>query len=119
MTNNVKAQQQAALKRLERFSFITDSSLKIPFTNFKVGADAIIGLLPVAGDMAGFILSAYVLIEAQRLGVSWTIKLRILANMLIDFVGGLLPIVGDIFDAYFKANTRNTQLLKKHLAQQK
>jgi hypothetical protein len=62
MTNNVKTQQQAVLKRLERFSFITDSSLKIPFTNFKVGADAIIGLLPVAGDMAGFILSAYVLI---------------------------------------------------------
>jgi hypothetical protein len=115
---NFADKQQAALKRLERFSLFTDSSVKIPFTKFTLGADALLGLLPVVGDMAGLLLSSYVLIEAQRLGVSWTIKLRILANMLIDFVGGLLPIVGDIFDAYFKANTRNTRLLEKYLAQQ-
>jgi hypothetical protein len=113
-----QTQQHAALKRLERFSRLTDSSITIPFTGFKIGVDALIGLLPVAGDMAGLVLSSYVLIEAQRLGVSPAIKLRIIANMLIDFVGGLLPIVGDIFDAYFKANTRNTRLLKKYLAQQ-
>ena len=71
---DLKLSHQAALKRLEKFSRFTDSSLKIPFTNFKVGADAIIGLLPVAGDMAGFILSAYALIEVQRLGVSLDYK---------------------------------------------
>ncbi|MDN3377081.1 MULTISPECIES: DUF4112 domain-containing protein [unclassified Pseudoalteromonas] len=108
-------QHQATLKRLERFSRFTDSSIGIPFTRFKFGVEALIGVIPGVGDAAGLILSSYVLIEAQRLGVGWRIKSRIILNMLIDFVGGLIPFFGDIFDAYFKANTRNTQLLKRYL----
>ncbi|MBG9998277.1 DUF4112 domain-containing protein [Pseudoalteromonas sp. APC 3358] len=106
---------QAAIARLERFSKLTDSSIGIPFTKFNIGLEAVIGLIPVIGDAAGLILSSYVLIEAQRLGVSKRIKTKMIINMLIDFVGGLVPFFGDIFDAFFKANTRNTQLLKKHL----
>ena len=76
-TENIKRSQQktqAAIKRLERFSKMTDSSIRIPFTQFNIGVDAIIGLVPVVGDAAGFILSSYVLIEAQRMGVSKRIK---------------------------------------------
>ncbi|MEI8652472.1 DUF4112 domain-containing protein [Pseudoalteromonas sp. Hal273] len=109
---------QAAIARLERFSKLTDSSIGIPFTKFNIGLEAVIGLIPVIGDAAGLILSSYVLIEAQRLGVSKRIKTKMIINMLIDFVGGLVPFFGDIFDAFFKANTRNTQLLKKHLSKQ-
>ncbi len=109
---------QAAIARLERFSKLTDSSIGIPFTKFNIGLEAVIGLIPVMGDAAGLILSSYVLIEAQRLGVSKRIKTKMIINMLIDFVGGLVPFFGDIFDAFFKANTRNTQLLKKHLNKQ-
>ncbi|CAM2960016.1 DUF4112 domain-containing protein [Pseudoalteromonas sp. NZS127_1] len=109
---------QAAIARLERFSKLTDSSIGIPFTKFNIGLEAVIGLIPVIGDAAGLILSSYVLIEAQRLGVSKRIKTKMIINMLIDFVGGLVPFFGDIFDAFFKANTRNTQLLKKHLNKQ-
>ena len=109
---------QAAIARLERFSKLTDSSIGIPFTKFNIGLEAVIGLIPVIGDAAGLILSSYVLIEAQRLGVSKRIKTKMIINMLIDFVGGLVPFFGDIFDAFFKANTRNTQLLKKHLNEQ-
>ncbi|MBB1327326.1 MULTISPECIES: DUF4112 domain-containing protein [unclassified Pseudoalteromonas] len=109
---------QAAIARLERFSKLTDSSIGIPFTKFNIGLEAVIGLVPVIGDAAGLILSSYVLIEAQRLGVSKRIKTKMIINMLIDFVGGLVPFFGDIFDAFFKANTRNTQLLKKHLNKQ-
>jgi hypothetical protein len=116
--NNFSGKQQAALKRLERFSSLTDSSVKVPFTKLSLGADSLIGLLPVAGDAVGLLLSSYVLIEAQRLGVSNAVKQRIIINMLIDFVGGLLPVVGDIFDAYFKANSRNTRLIKLDLARQ-
>lgn len=110
-----QADYNATIKRLEEFSRFTDSSIGIPFTRFKFGAESLIGLLPIIGDLAGLMLSGYVLTEAQRLGVSKRIKLRIVMNMLIDFVGGLIPFFGDIFDAYFKANTRNTRLLKKHL----
>lgn len=113
MKNNVE--HQATLKRLERFSRFTDSSIGIPFTKFKFGIEALIGILPGVGDLAGLVLSTYVLFEAQRLGVGWGVKLRIIINMLIDFTVGLIPFFGDIFDAYFKANTRNTQLLKRYL----
>lgn len=113
MINNIE--HQATLKRLERFSRFTDSSIGIPFTRFKFGVEALIGVIPGIGDAAGLILSSYVLFEAQRLGVGWRIKSRIILNMLIDFFGGLIPFFGDIFDAFFKANTRNTQLLKRYL----
>lgn len=110
-----EAQQRKALERLEKFSHFTDSSIGIPFTKFRLGADSVIGMLPVGGDIAGLLLSSYVLVEAQRIGASKEVKRQILRNMVIDFAGGLLPVVGDVFDAIFKANTRNTHLLKNHL----
>ena len=63
-------------------------------------------------------LSGYVLLEAQRAGVSGATKRRMLRNMLVDFVGGLVPVVGDAFDAIFKANTRNTRLVRQDLLKQ-
>ena len=120
-TKNEKLSQQkidAAIKRLERFSKLTDSSIGLPFTKFNIGIDAIIGLVPVVGDAIGFLLSCYVLFEAQRMGVSKRVKLKILVNMLIDFFGGLIPLFGDLFDAFFKANTRNTAILKGELFKQ-
>ena len=120
-TDDSKSARQkikAAIARLEHFSRLTDSNIGIPFTKFKIGIDAIIGLVPVIGDAAGLLLSSYVLFEAQRLGVSKRIKLKIILNMLIDFFGGLIPVFGDIFDAIFKSNTRNTKLLKDYLIEQ-
>ena len=118
MAARTEAQQRATLERLEKFSRFTDSSIGIPFTKFQIGAEAIIGLVPLVGDAAGLVLSSYVLIEAQRAGASKGVKLRMLRNMGIDFLGGLLPVVGDAFDAIYKANTRNTRLLKNYLEEQ-
>ena len=83
-----KAEQQAILKRLDTFSRFTDSSVPIPFTSFRIGTEAIIGILPIVGDAVGLLLSSYVLFEAHRAGASRWVKLRILANMSIDFLGG-------------------------------
>ncbi|MGF2733719.1 DUF4112 domain-containing protein [Marinobacter sp. DUT-1] len=113
-----EAHKRATLRRLEKFSRYTDSSIGVPFTRFKIGLDAIVGLLPGVGDLVGLVLSSYVLIEAQRVGASRAVKLRMLRNMGIDFLGGLLPVVGDAFDAIYKANTRNTLLLKRYLEEQ-
>ena len=110
--------QRAALARLDKFSRFTDSSIGIPFTKFRFGAEALIGLIPGVGDLAGLALSSYVLVEAQRAGASNKVKLRMVRNMGIDFVGGLLPVVGDAFDAIYKANTRNTALLRAYLEEQ-
>jgi hypothetical protein len=110
-----EARQRAILARLDKFSRFTDSNIAIPFTNVRIGAEAVIGLLPVVGDIAGLVLAGYVLLEAQRAGASKAVKLRMLRNMGIDFLGGLLPVVGDAFDAVYKANTRNTLLLRNYL----
>lgn len=118
MPKPTEARQRAILARLDRFSRFTDSSVGVPFTRYKIGADAIIGVLPVIGDFAGLAMSGYVLLEAQRAGASKDVKLRMLRNVGIDFVGGLLPVFGDAFDAVYKANTRNTRLLRNYLEEQ-
>lgn len=118
MAKPTEARQREILKRLDRFSRFTDSSIGLPFTKFNIGVEAIIGLVPVVGDLAGLVMSGYVLVEAQRAGASRDVKLRMLRNMGIDFVGGLMPVFGDAFDAVYKANTRNTRLLRNYLEQQ-
>jgi len=118
MAKPTEARQREILKRLDRFSRFTDSSIGLPFTKFNIGVEAIIGLVPVVGDVAGLAMSGYVLVEAQRAGATREVKARMLRNMGIDFVGGLLPVFGDAFDAVYKANTRNTRLLRNYLEEQ-
>jgi len=109
---------EAALKRLDRYSYWTDSNFGIPFTRFRFGLSPLIGLIPVIGDAVGLVLSLYVLFEARKVGASGPVQRKMIRNMLIEFVGGLLPIIGDAFDAIFKANTRNTELLRDYLHDQ-
>ena len=112
------AEQRAILARLKKFSRFTDNSIALPFTRFRIGVEPLIGLVPGIGDFAGLAMSCYVLWEAQRAGASGRIKRQMLRNMGIDFVLGLVPIVGDAFDAVFKANMRNTRLLRDFLNQE-
>lgn len=114
-TPGSREDKQAALARLERFSRMSDNAVGIPFTRFRIGFEPIIGLVPVLGDLAGLLMSLYVLLEAQRAGASTRVKLQMIRNMLIDFFGGLVPVVGDAFDFAWKANARNAQLLRDHL----
>lgn len=113
-----EAEQRATLARLERFSYWTDSNFRIPFTTYRFGLSPLLGLIPGAGDFAGLLLSLYVLYEARRAGASPGVQRRIIRNMMIEFAVGLIPFLGDVFDAVFKANTRNTALLRRYLQQQ-
>lgn len=113
MATPSKAEQHIILARLDKFSRLTDSCFTVPLTNIRFGVDSIIGLIPVIGDAGGLLLSCYILQQAHNAGASFWVKLRMLGNMLIDFIGGLIPIIGDGFDVYYKANTRNTKLLKE------
>jgi hypothetical protein len=107
--------RERTLARLDRYSYYTDSNIRVPFTRFRFGLSPLIGLVPVIGDFAGLILSLYVLFEARKVKASRAIQARMITNMLIEFVGGILPVVGDAFDAIYKANTRNTEMLRAHL----
>lgn len=110
--------QQRSLDRLDRFSYYTDSNIRVPFTEFRFGLSPLIGLIPGIGDFAGLILSLYVLYEARKIGASRKVQRKIIRNMLIEFIGGLLPVFGDAFDAVFKANTKNTEILRNYLYRQ-
>jgi len=110
-----REERLAALARLDRFSRMADNAIGIPFTRFRIGFEPLIGLVPVLGDFAGLIMSCYVLLEAHRAGASADIKRQMVRNMAIDFVGGLVPIIGDAFDFAFKANVRNANLLRGYL----
>ncbi len=105
------------LRRLRRISTVAslmDTALGIPFTRFRVGADSVLGLIPGIGDAAGALVSLYLVNEARRLGVPKEKLARMMANVGIDFVGGAVPLLGDLFDVYFKSNKRNVDLVLDH-----
>jgi hypothetical protein len=117
-TTPTDADHRRTLERLDRFSYWTDSNIRVPFTNVRFGLSPLIGLVPGIGDFAGLILSLYVLYEARRIGAPGKIQRKMIRIMLIEFFGGLIPVFGDAFDAVYKANTRNTELLRNYLYRQ-
>jgi hypothetical protein len=94
---------------------LLDSAIAIPGTNFRVGLDALIGLVPGLGDFAGAAMSGYIVLAAARLGVPKPVLFRMIMNVAIDGVVGSVPVLGDVFDAGWRSNTRNTALLDRHL----
>jgi hypothetical protein len=103
------------LARARALTRLLDSAARVPGTSFRVGLDPVLGLVPGLGDVAGAALSSYVVILASRLGAPTTVIVRMLGNVVIDTVGGTVPLVGDLFDAGWKSNTRNLSLLERHL----
>lgn len=110
-------QLQAGLARLERLADLTDTRFRVPIIGIRIGLEAIIGLIPVIGDGIGALISLYLFFEAVRLGAPWSLRVRMLLNIGIDFVVGLIPLLGDFADVAFKANTRNTALLRRWINQ--
>jgi hypothetical protein len=112
-------QDEARLKRIRLLSRVLDEQFRIPGTTYRVGLDGLLGLIPGVGDAAGALLSTYILYEAIRLGTPSTVLLRMIANIGIDAVGGVIPIVGDIFDMAWKTNKKNVALLHAYVASQR
>jgi hypothetical protein len=94
---------------------VLDSAFRIPGTGVRVGADSIFGLIPVVGDLAGAAFSGYIVLASARLGAPPSTLLRMLINIGIDTVVGSVPVLGDMFDAGWRANIRNVELLDSHL----
>lgn len=105
-----------ALERVRRIAHWTDTAFRVPGTPWRFGLQPIIGLVPVLGDLLGLAITCYVLQQAWTLGVPRPLLGRMVGNALADFGIGLLPGIGDVGDAVFKANARNLRLLERHLA---
>jgi hypothetical protein len=103
-----------ALDALRRWAVLLDSAFRVPGTRIRFGLDAIIGLIPGIGDAIGALLSAFIINEARGLGAPRSVLVRMIANVMIETVVGAIPFAGDLFDAAFKANTRNLALLARY-----
>lgn len=102
------------LTTLRRATTWLDDGFRVPGTSFRFGLDPILGLVPGIGDAAGAALSASIIATAVRSGVSRFTLLRMATNVAIDAAIGVVPILGDLFDAAWKANRRNLDLLERH-----
>lgn len=101
------------MQRLKALAWLLDASIPLP-GGWRIGIDAILGLLPGVGDAVGALLSAYIVNEARALGAPKSVLWRMLGNVAVETVIGSIPFAGDLFDAAFKANLRNLRLLEHY-----
>ncbi|WP_372917144.1 DUF4112 domain-containing protein [Sandarakinorhabdus sp.] len=105
----------SALVRIERLERLLEGAIRIPGLSRRIGLDAIIGLVPGVGDAASAVMGLYVVWEARNLGLPRFTLLRMIGNVGVDAVIGSVPVAGDLFDFFFRSNTRNLKLLRRHL----
>lgn len=105
----------ARLERLHQLSFWLDNVIRIPGTSYRIGIDPLLGLIPGGGDTAGLIMSAFIVLEAARMGASKSTLSMMAFNILLETLVGVVPGVGDLFDAAWKSNVKNIELLEQQL----
>jgi hypothetical protein len=94
---------------------VLDEAIRIPGTNIRIGLDALLGLLPGGGDVAAGVFSGVIILQAARAGAPTPVLGRMLGNVVLDVVVGSIPILGDVFDVAWRANSRNVRLLEAWL----
>jgi len=107
--------REEAQRRLQRIAKLMDSQIRVPLIGLRIGADAILGLVPGVGDILTGAIGAYLIYEAQRLGIPRSAVIRMVANIAFDTAIGAIPVAGDIWDFFFRANDRNMQILARHI----
>lgn len=105
----------ALRKRIETMEFLLERSFTLPGLNRPVGLDAIIGLVPVVGDVITAMMGTYIVWEARNLGMPKWKLWRMIGNIGVDTALGAIPFIGDAFDLLFRSNTRNLKIIKAHL----
>ena len=117
MTKEIEEQNEEKLFRLKLLSKRLDEIITIPGTKYKIGSDPIIGFIPVIGDLIGSVLSAYIVYSGSKMGLPSNIVAKMGLNVLLDFVIGTIPIIGDFFDMGWKANKKNIKLIEINVNQ--
>jgi hypothetical protein len=107
--------REESVTRLEAVGRLMDGAFVLPGTNIRLGLDAVIGLVPVAGDVISGLVSSYLIWEARQLDAPRWLIARMMANTMLDTTIGAIPLVGDAFDLMFRANMKNMALLRRHM----
>ena len=102
------------LDKARALARVLDTAVGVPGTRLRIGLDAILGLIPGAGDAVSSALSGYIILAAARAGASKPVLLRMVGNVLLDTIIGAVPVLGDLFDVVFRSNARNVALLERH-----
>ena len=100
-------------RRVEAMELMLERAFTVPGTNYKVGLDAIVGLVPVVGDLFTTAMGAWIVWEARNLGMPKFHLFRMAGNIGVDTLIGAIPIAGDLFDFAYRSNTRNVRILKR------
>src|SRR5262245_14814748 len=108
-----KQQRRAILKQVNDLAWLLDNAISIPIIRYRIGLEALLGLIPGLGDVAGLLLSSIIVLQAVRLGVPQALLARMVLNVAIESLVGMIPIIGDLFDARFKANTLNVRMINQ------
>ncbi|WPJ94282.1 DUF4112 domain-containing protein [Coraliomargarita algicola] len=109
----------ARLRRIEKLAYLFDARFEVPGTKIRFGWDGLIGLLPGIGDTLTLLPQLYLLYEALRLKLGMGTLFRMLLNILIDWLVGTIPVLGDLFDVAFKSNLRNAKLVAEAIRKQR
>lgn len=112
--HNITVEHLSRLRRIRGLARLMDTALRVPGTRISLGADSVLGLIPGVGDFAAAAVSLVIVNEARRLGVPNDKLVKMLFNVGFDTVAGSIPVLGDVFDVYFKSNRRNLQLVLDH-----
>jgi hypothetical protein len=100
-------------RRLEAMEALLERAFTVPGTNYRVGIDAVVGLIPVVGDLVTTAMGAWIVWEARNLGMSKFQLLRMAGNVGIDTLVGAIPVAGDLFDFAFRSNSRNLRIIRR------
>jgi Domain of unknown function (DUF4112) len=112
---NMGRDPQSVRARVEALELLLERSFHIPGTKIPFGLDSVIGLVPVLGDLMTAIMGGYIVWEARNLGMSKWQLIRMTANIGIDTALGAVPLLGDAFDLFWRSNSKNLRIIKKHL----
>jgi len=112
---SAKQRKRRARDRLIALAHMMDSAITLPGLRRGVGLDALLGLVPVAGDVVSALIGLYSVMQARELGASRWLQARMVGNLLIDAAIGAVPVAGDIADVFFRAHRRNLRLLQREL----
>lgn len=111
----VGSDPQSVRQRLEALEMLLERSFRVPGLNYPIGLDAIVGLVPILGDIVTTAMGAYLVWEARNIGLPKWKLWRMAGNVAFDTAIGAVPVVGDAADFLFRSNTRNLKIVKKHL----
>ena len=117
MTNELPlgTDPQSVRRRIEGLERLLEGMFDLPVLGRKVGLDALLGLVPVAGDVIAAVLGLYLVWEARNLGIPRWQLWRMAGNVGVDTLIGAVPVAGDLFDFLYRSNTRNLKIVRKHL----